>query len=215
MVVGAVLIAVVAGATIFATTREGSPPVADTASSLGGPSVVRSSTTRANQVAAATVPLAAGAGHTSEKRKEPPPPPSKEAVETARVAVKAIAPKLPYSKPVVDCLTNSVAKDEDLLGQVRDSAGDRKVKTPVVNAGAACVTAVESAPRFAEKLQTTSKNRLTHQQVNCARDGYAHLRPGQIQAAAGAILNPAVAKSTSLDPIRKIMRSCNIPVPGK
>jgi len=211
MVVGAVLIAVIAGVTIFATTRESSPPAPDTASSLAGPSVVRSSTTRANQVAAATVPPAARADHTQGTV----PPPSKEQVEAARVAVKAIAPKLPYSKPVVDCLSGAAAKDDRLLGQIKDSAGKGKVKPGVANAGAACVTAVESAPRFAEKLQTTAKGHLSHQQVNCARDGYAHLKPGQIQAAAGAILNPTAAKSASLDPIRNILRACKIPFPAK
>jgi len=110
---------------------------------------------------------------------------------------------------VLDCVAAEASADEDVYDALT-SPGKGDGWTVVQKAAAACVVRVRSGPRFAEDLQRAAGGKLSAEQVACAAREYGELTPEQIEAAAGAVLNPEKAEASATAPVEEIYETCGI-----
>lgn len=159
-----------------------------------------STTTRVGQVVASTSAVPEGAALAD-------PGEAASAVDEARAA-------LPYPADVLECVAGRASADAEVFEALK-SPGEGKRWPLVQAAAAACVVEVRSGPRFAEDLQRASGGKLSGEQVACAAREYGKLSPEQIEAAAGAVMNPGEAEPSATAPIEAIYAGCGIdPVGG-
>ena len=126
-----------------------------------------------------------------------------------RDVVKAARGKLPYPDDVLACMAVRAANDADLLDALR-SLKEADHFADAQDAAAVCVVEVRSGPRFAEDLQRASGGKLSKEQLRCAAREYGRLSPEEIEAAAGAVLNPEMADKTAMVPVEEIYEACGI-----
>lgn len=154
-----------------------------------------STTTRPGQVVAATTTSPAQAD----------PGDGASAVADSKVV-------LPYPDDVLECVAARADGDPRLVralaGKGDDAAGVAQA------AAAACVVEVRSGPRFAEDLQRASGGKLSGEQVACAAREYGELSAEQVEAVAGAVMNPQKADPEALAPVREIYETCGIKAVG-
>lgn len=171
----------------------------DVAPAAASSTSTRSSPTRADQLVESTSIAPRGAADV--------------ALELAQAAVNDARSELPYPADVLDCLVSKATVDSEIfeaLGMPREGRGWLKVQ----EAAAACVVQVRSGPRFAEDLQRAAGGKLTEKQAACAAREYGELSPEQIEAAAGAVMNPEQAKTSATAPIEEIYDTCGIEPAG-
>lgn len=127
----------------------------------------------------------------------------------ALAAVEEARGELPYPPDVLDCIAAEASASETIYEALR-KPGEGDGWTAVQQVAAACIVRVRSGPRFAEDLQRAAGGKLSKEQVACAAREYGGLSPEQIEAAAGAVLNPEKAKDTAIAPIKEIYETCGI-----
>ena len=130
-------------------------------------------------------------------------------LKAAQRAVAAAREQLPYPDDVLDCLASRASADADLLSALEKPNKGENLATAQA-AAAACVVEVRSGPRFAEDLQRAAGGKLSKEQLSCAAEQYGRLSPEEIEAAAGAVLNPEKADEAALAPVEEIYETCGI-----
>jgi len=153
-------------------------------------------TTRPGQVVASTSTIPASAD-----------------TEAAADLVAKAKGRLPYPDDVLACVARRAGEDGDLLAALRDLGKDANVAV-ADDAAASCVIEVRAAPRFAEDLQRAAGGSLSDEQVACAVREFGQLTPEQVEAAAGAVLNPEKAEASATAPVEKVHEKCHIDVGG-
>ena len=128
---------------------------------------------------------------------------------TAQDAIAAVRGELPYPDDVLACVADRALDDAGLLDALL-SPNEADHLAAVQETAAACVVAVRSGPRFAEDLQRASGGQLSKEQLGCASKEYGRLSPAEIEAAAGAVLNPEKADASALAPVEEIYETCGI-----
>lgn len=129
--------------------------------------------------------------------------------DAARAAVEEVRAELPYPDDVIDCVAVKASQDAEILKSLQN-LDDEKEGTVAREASAACVLEVRSGPRFAEDLQRSAGGSLSDPQLACAAREYGKLDPEQVEAAAGAVLNPEKAEDSATAPVEKIYKTCGI-----
>jgi len=151
-------------------------------------------TTRPGQVVASTSTLPASADG-----------------EAAADLVARAKGRLPYPDDVLDCVARRATEDEDLRAAL-EKPGAAANLAVADGAAASCVIEVRAAPRFAEDLQRAAGGGLTEKQLACAVREFGRLTSAEVEAAAGAVLNPEKAEAAATAPVEEIYSVCDIDV---